>query len=534
MALSTLLILCAIVIIACLISHRLTSRMGIPYLIGFIGLGMLFGSDGVVRIQFENFKVAHVICTIALIFIMFYGGFETNLKQAKKILPSALSLSTVGVFLTALLLTGFIHIFLKLSLIESFLISAVLSSTDAASVFSILKSKQLGLKYQTSSLLEIESGSNDPFAYLLATMAIVLFKGAFQIEMILGMMFGQIVIALLTWYIFKTVIRYIFDRILFDNSAILALFIMAIAIFSYALPEQIGGNGYLAAYLVGLSLGNGPLPNKKDVIAFFEGIITICQMLTFFLLGLLSFPKLLPELFVEAIVIAVVLMFIVRPIVVYGIGYFYKMKPNQMAVISWAGLRGASSIVFAIMIVNNITLSIDIFHIVLCVVLLSITFQGSLLPLVSQKMDMIDSTENVLKTFNFYSEEVPLNLMRMKIPQSHDWVGKRIDSITFPPSTLVFQIERNHDFIVPKGDTVIFDGDIVNLIILNRQDTPTLNLYQVNVEKDSSYLGKTLEELSLKSQLIIAIEREGTMLVPNGQTVILLNDCLLIQKKLQK
>ncbi|MBS4761728.1 potassium/proton antiporter [Carnobacteriaceae bacterium zg-ZUI252] len=530
MNLSIVLIFCAIVIVGCLLLQKLTNRIGVPYLVGFIILGMLFGSDGVLRIQFENFRIAQIICTVALIFIMFFGGFETRLNKVNAIMKPAVVLSTGGVLLTALMMTAIIHFILRLSVVESFLISAVLSSTDAASVFSILKSQELHLKHQTASLLELESGSNDPFAYLLAVVGIFIFKGQFQISEIFWILVLQIGVALLVTVVLSKVTRFIFDRMTFDNVGILVTFIMAVALLSYALPEAFKGNGYLSAYLVGLILGNHYIPQKKEVMVFFEGVISICQILTFFLLGLLSAPKLLPDLLVLGGVIAVVLMLVVRPIVVWVIGKVFHLKKEQMTVISWAGLRGASSIVFSIMIVNQVHLTMDIFHIVLCVVLVSIIIQGTLLPIIARRTNMIDVNENVFKTFNFYSEEVPLDILTIRIPETHAWANRAIETIDFPPSTLVFQIQRDEELIVPDGQTVLQVGDLLQCVVFTRQNHSHLKFYQINVEDDSRYLGKVLKDSIFSQDLVVAIERDGHMIVPNGDTMVLLGDTLLMKK----
>lgn len=278
-----LLLLGSAVIIACILANRITSRFGIPMLLAFIGLGMAFGSEGLFRIPFDNFRFASDFCTVALIFIMFYGGFGTRWKAARPIAGKAILLSSLGTILTAVLTGIFCHLVLGFRLMEGLLAGAVLSSTDAASVFSVLRSQKLSLKYNTDSLLEIESGSNDPFAYMLTLILLSAMNGSasagelpFQI---LTTAFFQVFFGLFCGIVIALAGRWFLDHFSFTINGFDAAFVLSIALLSYALPSAIGGNGYLSAYLVGILLGNHPLRNKKGLVSFFDGLTSLMQMM---------------------------------------------------------------------------------------------------------------------------------------------------------------------------------------------------------------------------------------------------------------
>ncbi|MGI5848658.1 MAG: potassium/proton antiporter, partial [Christensenellales bacterium] len=423
----------AAVIIACVLLYKITSKLGVPMLLAFIALGMFFGSDGIVKIHFDNYIFAQQICSTALIFIMFYGGFGTNWREAKPVAIKSMFLSSLGVVLTAGLTGMFCYLVLRFDFLESLLIGAVISSTDAASVFSILRSKRLNLKNHTASMLEVESGSNDPFAYMLTVIILSIMNGNSGFESIPYLIFSQIVFGVVFGVGIAYGTLFLLRRFRLAGGFD-AAFVLAIAILSYAAPTALGGNGYLSAYIVGIIIGNQRINNKRVLVNFFDGVMSLMQMLIFFLLGLLAFPSNIPSLLLPSVAIALFLTFVARPLSVFAILTPAKCNLNQQLLVSWCGLRGAASIVFAILvIVNKANIKNDVFHITFIIVLLSIAFQGFLLPFVSRKLNMIDSDYNVLKTFNDYIEEEQVQFIRLSINDSHPWISKLIKSLTLPP-----------------------------------------------------------------------------------------------------
>ena len=269
---------------------RCSGKVGVPALLFFILLGMFFGTDGVVKIPFDNFELAQNVCSVALLFIMFYGGFGTNVRSARPVAAQAVLLSSVGTVLTAGLVGVFCHFVLGVALWESFLIGAVISSTDAASVFSVLRSRHLNLKYHTASLLEVESGSNDPFSYMLTTIVLSVMHGGSSGGQFAAMLAAQIGYGVLFGVVLALAARWVLGRFRF-SAGFDAVFAVAVALLSYVLPEMLGGNGYLSVYLTGMILGNSRIHNKSGLVHFFDAATALMQMVLFFLLGLLAFPS---------------------------------------------------------------------------------------------------------------------------------------------------------------------------------------------------------------------------------------------------
>ena len=287
------LMLIALILVLCIIADKFSGKFGMPALILFIGIGMLFGSDGIVKIPFDNFAVTEQICTIALGFIMFYGGFNTKWKAAKPVAVKSLLLSTAGVFLTGFLTMAFCCVVLKFRFAEGFLLGAVISCTDAASVFSILRKKKLNLKDGVASLLEIESGSNDPTAYMLTVVGISLVNGenlstvpyAIFAQIVYGVAIGVVLAVFGIWVLTKT-------RVV--TNGMYTVFILALVLFGMGFSSLVGGNAFLSIYLLGILMGNSSIRNKKEIIPFFDGVTGLSQIVIFFLLGLLSFPHKFP------------------------------------------------------------------------------------------------------------------------------------------------------------------------------------------------------------------------------------------------
>lgn len=528
----TILLIVAVVIIICILCNKLSNKLGIPMLLAFILIGMIFGSDGIFKIPFDNYGFAEQICSVALIFIMFYGGFGTKWNQARPIAVRAVLLSSVGVILTALITGVFCYYILRITFLESMLIGAVISSTDAASVFSILRSKRLNLKDNTASLLEVESGSNDPCSYMLTVILLSVMEGTASGGAVVAMIFSQILIAV----IFGTAVALITSRILksvqFATDGFDTIFVVAIAILSYTVPSLLGGNGYLSVYIVGIILGNQAIKNKQPLVHFFDGITGLMQMLIFFLLGLLSFPSQMPEVFFTSMIIAVFLTFVARPVSVFLLLTPFGCKVKQQLLVSLAGLRGAASIVFAIMAtISSAVIHIDIFHIVFGIVLFSILLQGSLIPLAAKKLDMIDEDSDVLKTFNDYTDEVPVQFIQFTLKGKHPWAGRKLKEILLPPDTLVILLQREKRKITPNGDTVLLEGDTVVLSAKALGSVEGIRLTEVTLGKKHEWIGKSISEIEMEPmKLIIMIQRNGKIVIPKGKTILKYMDKLVINQ----
>ena len=458
-----LMIISGLVLLICITSSKMLYKFGVPMLLIFIVLGMLFGSDGIVGIYFDNYDLTSTLCSIALVFIMFYGGFGTNWKMAKPVAKQSILMSTFGVIITSLLTGVFCYFILNTSLLEGLLIGSIVGSTDAASVFTILRSQKLNLKSEIASLLEVESGSNDPIAYMM-TLSIVMIMSSGLSWSIVPMILKQIIFGILLGAVLAKATVFIIRRANFELEGFYSIFIIAIAILAYALSEFIGGNGYLSVYIAGIILGNSKIPHKKSLVAFFDGISWIMQIMLFFMLGLLSFPSRLPQVIGVSILISIFMIFIARPIATHVILRGFKTPIKEQILISWVGLRGAASIVFAIFaITSGVPIENDIFHIIFFIALISVSVQGTLLPKVAQKLDHVDNDTTVLKTFNDYQEEKSTMLLEYNVSKSSKWMNKTIMDAEIPDDILIVMIKRNGQVIVPKGSTEILEKDILVL-----------------------------------------------------------------------
>lgn len=529
---SIILLVISVIVFISIMLNRVFKKLGIPILLSFIALGMIFGSEGIFKIQFSDYNSSETICTIALIFIMFYGGFGTNWKKAKKIGRESILMSSVGVILTALFVLGFSYYICKMDFKSSFLMGAVVSSTDAASVFSVLKSKRLSLKYRTASLLEVESGSNDPFSYMLTIIGIELFNGKLNTGRLILMASMQLIFGIAVGFLVAYLAVYLLRKINMKEGGFDLAFIIGVAVFSFALADALGGNGYLATYLTGIIMGNKNFRGKTSLVKSLEGISSLTQILIFFLLGLLVYPTNLIQVPEKTLAIALFLVFIARPITVFILMYPFKMKLNQKLLIAFSGLRGASAIVFSIMVVNRTGSGELIFDTTFAIVLLSIIFQGSLLPLVSKKLNMIDEEEDVLKTFNDYMEEIPIEFITMKIPEKHSWIGCTLSQVNLPPEILVIIVMRGKRKIVPNGNTKLKANDQLILSAMSSKLYDGIKLFEMEIDIESGYIGKKISQLNMeKGELVILIKRKNQVIIPKGSDILMEGDVLVLNQQ---
>lgn len=530
-----LMIICALVLLMCITSTKILYKFGVPILFIFIVFGMLFGSDGIVGIHFNNYQLANKVSAIALVFIIFYGGFGTNWNIAKPVVVPSIFMSSLGVVITAGL-TGLVCcLVFKTTLLEGLLIGAIVGSTDAASVFAILRSQRLNLKGSIASILEIESGSNDPIAYMLTVIILgAMSKGTYG--NILSMVLNQIIVGVLVAVILAKLSVYLLRHAKFEIESFYPIGITAIAILSYSLSEYFSGNGYLSVYITGIIIGNSKIPHKKSIFEFFDGISWLMQIMLFFLLGLLAFPSRIPSVMIKCILISVFMILVARPVATFSILTWFKIPIKHKIFISWVGIRGAASIVFAIfaetygVVINN-----DIFHIIFFIALFSVAAQGAVTPILAKKLELIDSEESVLKTFNDYKENKSTKLIEVTIDENNIIANKTIMDANIPDDILVVMIKRKGDVFVPNGSTEIMPGDILVLcgnkfkFFNEYKEEKSTTLTEISISDKSNIVNKSIKEANLsKDILIVMIKRDGEILIPNGSTIILADDILVI------
>lgn len=460
----------ALILLLCIVFSKILYRIGVPTLLIFLVLGMLAGSDGIARIHFDDFSITANIASIALVFIMFYGGFGTNWQTARPVALQAVLLSSFGTIITAVLTGLFCYYVLQFSFLQGMLVGSVIASTDAASVFVILRSRKLALKENVAPLLEMESGSNDPFSYMMTMVIISLILGSgggeFSVSLLLlkQILFGGVIGAFL-----GLGAVYVIRRINFEIEGFYLIFVTAIAVLGYSLSTLVEGNGFLCVYISGIILGNRKIFHRRSLTTFFDGVSWLMQIVLFFMLGLLSFPSKLPSVAFEGSMIAIFMIVIARPVAVFAILSWFKIPVKQQLFVSWVGIRGAASIVFAIYAVTaHASAGKDIFHIVFFVVLFSILLQGTLIPFMARKLNLIDNeNKENLKKFETYEDQIYTQLMEVKLHENHKWTNKMIMNAEIPDKILIVLIKRKKDVIIPKGSTVLLAGDVV---VLNGDD----------------------------------------------------------------
>ena len=459
-----LMIISGLVLIICITSTKVLYKFGVPMLFIFIVLGMLFGSDGLVGIYFDNFELTKQLCSLALVFIMFYGGFGTKWKLAKPVATPSILMSSLGVIITAGLTGLFCHLVVKTSMLEGLLIGTIVASTDAASVFAVLRAQKLNLKGSLASFLEVESGSNDPIAYMSTLIILSMMEngGALSLSIVVPLVIKQILFGLVIGLLLAKVTVFILRHANFEIEGFYAILVTAVAILSYSLSEFLGGNGYLSVYITGIIIGNSKIPKKKSMFHFFDGISWIMQIGLFFILGLLSFPSKIPYVTGTAISISLFMIFIARPLATFLILSPFKFTVKEKLLISWVELRAAASVVFAIFAVTyGVNIENDIFHIIFFIALFSVVIQGTLIPTLANKLDLVNNEEegSVLKTFTDYTEEINSELLEFTITEESNLKNKMIMDANIPEEILIVMIKRGNQVLVPKGSVLIKEGD---------------------------------------------------------------------------
>ncbi|MEE0800521.1 MAG: potassium/proton antiporter [Gemmiger sp.] len=525
-----ILLLMGFVILICILLNGFLEKIPVPSLLIFIALGMLFGENGLLRISFDDYAAVNVICSVSLIFIMFYGGFGTNLHTARPVLVPATLMSTLGVAGTAGAVALFARAAFGIPWAECFLIGGVISSTDAASVFNILRSQKLALKYHTDSLLEIESGSNDPMSYMLTTVAICLLSG--QPVSIPLLLFRQLSVGIVCGIAMGWVAVRLLHRQLLPSQQSHTIFLLAIMFLAYALPSVCGGNGYLSVYLCGIWIGNSNLPQKKYLVHFFDVLTHVAQMLIFFLLGLLVTPARLPSVLLPALAVTVFLTLVARPAVTALVLGPFRPTLGQIGMVSWAGLRGAASIVFAIAaVLSGVQTTYNLYNLVFCIVLLSISIQGTLLPWVARKLAMIDHGADVGRTFTDYQEDSDIDFIKLHVDDRHPWKDRELRDLQLPPDLLVAMILRDGGMVIPTGKTRIEAGDLMVLAARSFEDNEHLVLREVVVEPGHRWAHRSLSQIpQANANRVILVKRGIDTLIPSGNTVLEPGDILVMVK----
>lgn len=452
-------LIAGIIILLSLFSIRISKKLEIPLLIMFLLVGMLAGSEGIGRIYFDNALVAQNLGTIALMFIIFSGGLETKKEDVKKSLYPSGTLATLGVLLTAGLSGVAVYYLTDFTLKESLLFSAMVSSTDAAAVMSILGDSKL--KKDIKSVVEIESGSNDPMAYALILFLLSFFKEGESTSIVTGIIFllKQITLGAIIGYIFGVVTLPLANYIKIVREEFLTIHLIAILFICFGLATVLDGNGFLAIYIVGIMIGNKKFNYKLNSIRNMRLITWFMQIGMFVMLGLLVFPsQLLGYIFIGSL-LSVIMIIVIRMLVVYSLLWPFKFNYKEKFFISWAGLKGAVPIIFATMaITEGLPNAQGMFNLTFYIVVFSVLLQGMTLKYVGKKLNLFEEDQEEDK-FIEIEELEELALKKMILDKQSEYVNKKIRELELPQGMLIVSIKRDENYITPKGDVTLLMGD---------------------------------------------------------------------------
>jgi cell volume regulation protein A len=454
---------------------KFSDNLGVPTLLLFLGIGMLAGSDGPGGLYFDDAKLSQSIGIIALVFILFAGGLDTKWSEVRPVVTGAAVLATLGVFITALSIAFLMVYVYHISFLNGMLLGAIVSSTDAAAVFSVLRSKKVSLKGNLKPLLELESGSNDPMAVFLTIGTLQLLTSPHSTwSDIVFLFFYQMGIGALFGFGFAKGMVVILNRLKFPYEGIYPVFVIAFAGLIYAATALVNGSGFLAVYIAGLIIGNSDIIQKKSLLRFFDGLSWLGQIAMFLTLGLLAFPHQLVPVIGSGIVISLFLIFIARPAGVFLSLSASRFSTKEKIFISWVGLRGAVPIILATFpLLAKTPDATVLFNIVFFIVLTSALLQGWTIPFIARWLGVDTPMKKTMKyPIEFAAtENADTQLVDIPIPYKSDVIGKQIVDLGLPDDSLVVLISRNDNFVVPSGGTHIEEGDTL-LVLVNKQNLP--------------------------------------------------------------
>jgi len=462
----------AVLLFVSILISKTGFRYGIPTLLIFLLVGMLFGVDGV-GFQFDNHAATQFIGMVALSIILFAGGMDTKYASIKPVLGAGIVLSTAGVLLTTVITGSFIY-FISLMFTKSvpvsisfaLLLAATMSSTDSASVFSILRSQKMSLRNNLQPMLELESGSNDPMAYMLTIVMIqVMQSGAdasISVGSILLMFFVQFSVGLLMGFLLGKACVWIINKVGLQNKALYPIMMVSFIFFVFSFTDLLKGNGYLAVYIAGIIVGNHKLVEKRSIDSFLNGLVWLVQIIMFLMLGLLVNPHEMIDVAVPAIIIGVFMILIGRPLSVFlCLLPFRKIGFKDKVFVSWVGLRGAVPIIFATYpVVANVEWASFIFNIVFFITLLSLLIQGTTIPAVANWLKLGVKSDNAPENFGVEIPEELNTVLEQQIVEE----DSLLMNYPLPEGTLVMIVKRNHKYIVPNGKLHLLKGDKLLLI----------------------------------------------------------------------
>ena len=476
-----ILLIGAILIFCAIMISKTGYRFGIPTLLLFLLVGMGFGTDGL-GLEFDSAEDAQFIGMIALSIILFTGGMDTKLRDIKPVMAQGMILSTVGVLLTTLLTGGFIFwlsgysdMNIEMPVLTCLLLAATMSSTDSASVFSLLRSQRMNLKENLKPMLELESGSNDPMAYMLtiAFIQVIASGSGFHMGFLLKDLLVQFMVGGVTGYAFGRFAVWLINKVNLSNSSLYPILLLSIVFITFTTTDMFHGNGYLAVYILGVVVGNARLVFRKEINTFMNGLTWFGQIVMFLSLGLLVNPHEMLDVSVSALLIGLFMIFVARPLTVgLCLMPFRRLTFKAKCFVSWVGLRGAVPIIFATYpVVSHIPGSQDIFNIVFFITLLSLIFQGMTIAPVAKWLSLDLPQEKEGNDFGVeIPEEIDSQLTDVTLTAEMLENGNRLMDMNISKGTLVMLVKRGKEFMIPNGRMELKVGDKLLYISENKKE----------------------------------------------------------------
>lgn len=462
-----LILLAAVLLLAGVLLSKTSSRVGVPSLLLFLGLGMLAGSEGLLGIEFDDFALAQRYGIIALAFILFSGGAGTAWRDVRTILVPGVALATVGVLLSAVLLGAVASVILDLPLLEGMLLGSIIASTDAAAVFSILRSRGVGIVPRLRHLLELESGSNDPAAvFLTVGMIAIIERSMGGATDLLGLFVVQMGVGLVAGWLLARGIVLLINRLHLEYDGLYPVLTIAFVLLTYEGTALLGGSGFVATYVAGLTVANAEFLHKRSLLRFHDAVAWLMQISMFVLMGLLVFPSHVVPVAGEALLVAAVLMLVARPLAVLLTLAPFRLPFREVAFVSWVGLRGATPIILATFpVVAGLANAETIFSVVFLVVFLSVLVQGTTIPAAARGLGLAVPVE-ADETYSFdavVAGDEGHGLREIRIREDSAAVGRSIVSLRLPAGVLLVLLYRQGRVVVPQGATILEGGDRVLL-----------------------------------------------------------------------
>lgn len=503
-----LLLILSLLFFISIYTDRIGYKFGVPALLLFLGVGMLFGPDGV-GFSFNNVGAAQAIGTIALCIILFSGGMDTKISDIQPVVNPGVTLATIGVLITASvtgvviwLVFGWFNALVTVSLPMALLMASTMSSTDSASVFSILRTQGVGLKHNLRPTLELESGANDPMAYILTTTLIGIVTataGDISVLTIVQDIFIQLVVGVALGFIFGKIVIWLMRKSTLNNESLYPIMVLTACIFIFAVTHYMRGNSYLAVYMGGLIIGNSKFTKKRQTKSFFDGLTWLSQLMMFLMLGLMVHPHELirKEVLLPSLIISTVMILVSRPLATYlCLLPFPQYNRRDKMFLSWVGLKGAVPIIFAILCKASGVEHADLlFDVVFMCTLISLLIQGTSLTSMAVRLQLAEAPVVLRKLRHFdldLPDEIQSSATEMPVTAEMLTNGNKLKDLDIPAQTLVIMVRRGEDFFVPTGQSELQDSD--QLLLITDDDAALAEKYMTEERK--------VEENSWYTQLI--------------------------------